>query len=316
MLIIIKIMNSISNGFNRVNTAKTNNKGLADVPLKYQDKEPRMQRKSNETNSSTRKRDQKDLDVSFKRQKGTSNDDDDQQQQGEVKEVKDSSRLETINIKKYFDPTIYQMLLSPQEHKLRTEKLVIVFWDIAGFATLCNRLNNYPFIIVDLLKNVFSEAERVILKNNGIIDKFIGDGIMAFYGYRQSKENQMAIDAINTALELREKFKLVNKQLTKRLIKEHLNDYKFNISLKCGIHIGDVLIGLLETEYRNQITLIGSNVNFANRLEGKAEDDQIIVSENVLELVKDSFAFQSIEHDIYSYGKVKVFNILSKKNNL
>ena len=77
----------------------------------------------------------------------------------------------------------------------------------------------------------------------------------------------MTSDAINTALELRETFKLTKKHLIQQLVKIHLDDIAIHISLKCGIHLGDVLIGLLETKYRNQITLIGSNVNFANRLE-------------------------------------------------
>jgi class 3 adenylate cyclase len=67
----------------------------------------------------------------------------------------------------------------------------------------------------------------------------------------------------------------------------------------------------LETKYRNQITLIGSNVNFTSRLEGIADNDEIIVSEDIIKVVKDKFASESLERDIYSYGKVKVHNILS-----
>ena len=104
---------------------------------------------------------------------------------------------------------------------------------------------------------------------------------------------------------MRERFKITKKSLTQQLVKEGLNDIKIDISLKCGIHIGDVLIGLLETKYRNQITLIGSNVNLANRFEGIAENEDII------NLVKNKFVFESLEHDIYSYGKVQVHNILS-----
>ena len=223
--------------------------------------------------------------------------------------------IDRINIRKFFDPTIYQILLHPQEHDLKNEKLAIVFWDIAGFATLCNRLNKHPFIIVDLLKNFFGDAERVIRKNNGIVDKFIGDGIMAFFGYQQSNEIQMASDAVNTALELKERFKITTKNLKQQLVIEGLNDIKIDISLKCGIHFGDVLIGLLETKYRNQFTLIGSNVNFANRLEGVAEFDNIIASEDIIKLVKDKFEYKSLERDVYSYGKVQVYDIISRRDD-
>jgi class 3 adenylate cyclase len=104
----------------------------------------------------------------------------------------------------------------------------------------------------------------------------------------------MASDAVNTALELKYRFKITKISLTQQLVKEGLNDIKLDISLKCGIHMGDVLIGLLETKYRNQITLIGSNVNFANRLECIAENEDIIVSEDIIKLVKDKFVFESL----------------------
>ena len=71
----------------------------------------------------------------------------------------------------------------------------------------------------------------------------------------------------------------------------------------------------METKYRNQITLIGSNVNFANRLEGIAEFDNIIASEDIIKLVKDKFEYESLERDVYSYGKVQVYDILSRRDD-
>ena len=82
--------------------------------------------------------------------------------------------------------------------------------------------------------------------------------------------------------------------------------------LKCGIHVGYVLFGLLETKFRNQITLVGTNVNFASRLEGIAEKNQIIVSKEVIDLVKNSYYFDTITHDIHAYGKQK-YSILKEK---
>jgi class 3 adenylate cyclase len=69
----------------------------------------------------------------------------------------------------------------------------------------------------------------------------------------------------------------------------------------------------LETKDRNQITLIGSNVNFTSRLVGIADNDEIIVSEDIIKVVKDKFASEALERDIYSYGKVKVHNIFSAR---
>jgi class 3 adenylate cyclase len=83
--------------------------------------------------------------------------------------------------------------------------------------------------------------------------------------------------------------------------------------LKCGIHIGNVLFGLLETKNRNQITLVGTNVNFASRLEGIAEKNQIVVSKEILALIGNSYYFDTVTHDIHAYGKTEVFNIKDKR---
>jgi class 3 adenylate cyclase len=72
------------------------------------------------------------------------------------------------------------------------------------------------------------------------------------------------------------------------------------------------LFGLLETNSRNQITLVGSNVNFSNRLEGIAQTNQIIVSKEVIDLVGNKYHFDTITRDIFSYGKTEVFNVKEK----
>lgn len=84
------------------------------------------------------------------------------------------------------------------------------------------------------------------------------------------------------------------------------------ISIKCGIHIVGVLFCLLETNFRNQIILIGLNVNFANRLEGVADNDELLISEETIKSVREKFAFKSFDRDIYLYGEVKADQIISK----
>lgn len=64
---------------------------------------------------------------------------------------------------------------------------------------------------------------------------------MAFFGYNQVNEDQMTSDAINTALELRERFKIFKKHLIQQLVKTHIDDVVIHISLKCGIHLWNYL---------------------------------------------------------------------------
>ena len=88
---------------------------------------------------------------------------------------------------KYFDPLTFEMLLNPPKYQLQNKCLSIIFWDISGFSNMYNQFVTNPSAVVLLLK-YFNEANRIIHKNNGILDKFIGDGIMAYFGYYNNYE--------------------------------------------------------------------------------------------------------------------------------
>jgi class 3 adenylate cyclase len=62
----------------------------------------------------------------------------------------------------------------------------------------------------------------------------------------------------------------------------------------------------LETKYRNQITLIGSNVNFPNRLEGVTKNHEILESEEIIKLIKDKFAFESVVREVIHMARLSV----------
>ena len=61
--------------------------------------------------------------------------------------------------------------------------MTLVFWDISRFSILCNELKNISVEIAGLLRQYFDEVVRVIHKHRGIVDKFIGDGIFAYFGF-------------------------------------------------------------------------------------------------------------------------------------
>ena len=150
---------------------------------------------------------------------------------------------------------------------------------------MCNQFTSDPSAIVLFLKKYFNEANRIIHKNNGILDKFIGDGIMAYY---DNYEVEGAINSINAELEIKEQFTVLKNEWIEEL---NLEPKNIVTNVKCGIHTGDLLFGIIETDYRNQITVIGPTVNFASRLEGKAEKDQILISTETKERVEGIFTF-------------------------
>jgi class 3 adenylate cyclase len=82
--------------------------------------------------------------------------------------------------------------------------LSIVFWVVSGFSNLCNILKNEPHLVVVFLQEYFTIANKIIHKHNGILDKFIGGGIMAYFGYKDSDDGTRgAVNSINAAFDLR-----------------------------------------------------------------------------------------------------------------
>jgi class 3 adenylate cyclase len=113
------------------------------------------------------------------------------------------------------------------------------------------------------------------------LDKFIGDGIFAYFGYQDNKFDMVHSKAINAALELKKNFIKI-KEKNMKILYSHYN-YKpaTDINLKCAMHIGQVLFGYWYSPLRSQVTAIGDDVNFCSRLEGLADKDQIIISKEL-----------------------------------
>jgi len=216
---------------------------------------------------------------------------------------------EPKSLLKYFDPLTFEMLLYPDKHQLQSKSLTIVFWDISRFSDMSLQFVDDPSTVISLLKKYFTEANKIIHGNNGILDKFIGDGVMAYFGHDDNTENQAAINAINAALELKEKFIVIKDEWVKESALESKN---VGINVKCGIHAGYLLFGIIDTEYRNQITAIGNTVNFASRLEGAAKEDEILISEKTKEKVEGIFTFVEEERGLQTFGKVKVYIVTGR----
>ncbi len=156
------------------------------------------------------------------------------------------------------------------------------------------------------------------------MDKFIGDGIFAYFGYQDKKFDDIVYsNGMNAALELKTNFIKIKEKHMKILYSHY--DYKptTNINLKCAMHIGQVLFGYWYSPLRSQITAIGDDVNFCSRLEGFADNDQIIISKelnNALRKITNNNIFRTkkikIPEDkkLNTYENVKyVYELIGKK---
>jgi len=109
----------------------------------------------------------------------------------------------TEELAKHIDPILLNDLGRIQIDTLKRIQLTVVFWDISGFSTLCKNLNDYPEAIVYFLREYFAKAIRIIKNNQGVLDKFIGDGILAYFGYSSRKGDGDPYNAIMSALEFK-----------------------------------------------------------------------------------------------------------------
>lgn len=115
-----------------------------------------------------------------------------------------SQPIESMLIR-FVDPIILEIFNDPNLDIFRNKVLSIVFWDISGFSYLCELLKNEPYLIVGFLREFFNEANNVIHNSNGILDKFMGDGIIAIFGFKDNNicdNTKSAQAALNSAIEL------------------------------------------------------------------------------------------------------------------
>ncbi len=231
---------------------------------------------------------------------------------------------ELITLERFIDPEIFANLSKPYFYEIHNKTITIVFWDLSGFSTLCNHLSEEPSSLIVFLNEYFVEAMKIIHKHGGVIDKFIGDGIMVYFGFDGDGDgdgdddiigvNSGIHDAINTALELKRSFNVIRMRWMEVWV-EKLGHKHVKIDLKCGIHCGNLLFGLLDMGSRFQVTSIGSSVNLASRLEGVAEQDEIIISKQIRDRIKGHYIMEKKDllHKIKSFENIRhVYRVIDK----
>ncbi|HET7642211.1 MAG TPA: adenylate/guanylate cyclase domain-containing protein, partial [Nitrososphaeraceae archaeon] len=222
-----------------------------------------------------------------------------------------SRSTESILIR-YVDPIILETFNDSNLDIFRNKILSIIFWDISGFSRLCELLKNEPYLIVGFLREFFNEADKVIHENNGILDKFMGDGIIAIFGFKDNDildHTKSALDALNSAMELDSIFENIKNEWIKIWRDQFGLDIE-DIYLKCGINTGEALVGKINTEKRDQFTVFGSTVNLASRLQEFAEKNQIIISRETKNIIRNKFNLKKMS--VTPNSKIKGFEYIKE----
>ena len=154
----------------------------------------------------------------------------------------------------------------------KKEKVAVLFADIAGFTSISE--SRPPEQVVSILNELFTILTGIIFRNNGMVDKFIGDSVMALFGIPASDENAPD-NAVNTAKEMITWLEIGNKKWRKEL--------GINIELSIAVNYGEAIIGNIGSERRMEFTAIGDVINKAAKIEKIALGDQILITEEVYE---------------------------------
>lgn len=228
------------------------------------------------------------------------------------------SQKKVAVLKRYFDPKVFNKIESNIDLlSLKSRTVTIVFWDIRGFSKACEILKAQPQTIAEFLKDYFQEASNTIFKHNGILDKFIGDGVMAIFGALNGRDAAGVEDACfaaNAALELKGKFNALLAQWIERW--KMYTAQMIDIGLGCGIHTGECLVGNVGTEIRDQFTALGTEVNLASRIESRTSKGQILVSSSSHKRLIDKFQFEDrgIINDIKNIpGDYQIYELTAVK---
>ncbi|MBP7735691.1 MAG: adenylate/guanylate cyclase domain-containing protein [Spirochaetes bacterium] len=196
---------------------------------------------------------------------------------------RDSILLKSV-LGSYLDPRVVERVVKSGDTgilKGQRREITVLFSDIRNFTALSERMSR-PEDVVDILNVYLPEMCGLILASEGCVDKFIGDGIMAFWNAPNDVERH-AEKAVRCAMAMQERMAAVNEKLRmKGLVNEGLR-------IGIGIHTGSAVVGNIGGEAKNDYTAIGDTVNLASRLEGKTKDYEcnIIISAAVRNEIRD-----------------------------
>jgi len=229
---------------------------------------------------------------------------------------KKEERIRRIFQKYVPNDVIERFFASPEKMLVGDNRsLSILFSDIRSFTTISEGMA--PDDLVNSLNRYFSGQVDIIYSRKGIVDKYIGDAVMAFWGAPE-KHDDDALQSVLSALEMIEAVKKFNEN------QRRLGKCEFQIGI--GINYGEVTVGNIGSERKMDYTVIGDAVNLASRMEGltKTYHSEILITENLFEelrkLSPNTEHSQSLNYRLLDTvavkGKTKGVRIFTVKQSL
>lgn len=190
--------------------------------------------------------------------------------------------LRTFRLSKYLSPALRKAILTGKDVRAETQEktLTIFFSDMEGFTKLAEELD--PEQLTDLLNTYLTEMSEIAFRFGGTIDKVIGDSIMVFFGDPESRGIKSdAITCVSMAIAMK-------RAMEELQVRWRADGIENPPALRMGINSGVCKVGNFGTENRLDYTLLGRAVNLASRLESSAESNEILISKDTYQLIKDA----------------------------
>jgi len=179
----------------------------------------------------------------------------------------------------YFPPALVSRLIGHPERVTlggRRKTLTVLFSDLAGFTRRSAAMS--PDEVQQMLNVYFEALVDIVFEHGGTLDKFIGDGLMVFFG-DPAEQPDHALRAVRAAL----------------AIQQRLGEMEGDFTTRVGINTGDVVVGNMGSPKRLSYTVLGSAVNLAARLESGAPPGGILISQATYDEIKEHISATAVE---------------------
>ncbi|MBI2373283.1 MAG: FHA domain-containing protein [Deltaproteobacteria bacterium] len=197
-----------------------------------------------------------------------------------LKKVEDDARTRG-QLSRFLPPHVVEAMVAGKGSNItkggRECHAAVLFCDIRGFTTMSENASG-PQEIVDLLNDYFERLVEIVFERHGVLDKFIGDALMAHWGTLPGDEDPV-FNAVAAALDFRDAIRGFNE--------ERAAEGLAPIGMGVGVNYGKLVAGYMGAKRRLEYTVIGDTVNTASRLCGIADADQVLISQETYREVED-----------------------------
>lgn len=203
-----------------------------------------------------------------------------------LQERKERGRVTGIFGRYVSKAVVQEILSSKEEIKVGgvRKDITLMFVDIRGFTPLSEKME--PEDIIKILNEYLDLCSRAVFAQEGTIDKFMGDGVMAIFGAPVEQDDHPK-RAVRAALQMQKE--------SGKLAEHLLERYGRTVSFGVGINSGPAVVGNIGSHERLDYTAIGDTVNLAARLESNAKPGQILISKMTYERLKDWFRVTALD---------------------